>query len=151
MSRDRQLAIDLIDEAVTAGARCARACAVLEINVRTLQRWKKALQESTDLADRRKASAENRVSANKLSDGERKAILSVCNQTENQSLPPSQIVPRLADKGEYIASESSFYRVLRDAEQVHQQGRGSPPRSVPKPKGFKATGPTQLWSWDSVP
>jgi putative transposase len=146
--RDRQLAIDLIDEAVTAGARCARACAVLEIDVRTLQRWKKALQESADLADRRKASAVNRVSANKLSDAERDAILRVCNQPEYQSLPPSQIVPRLADKDVYIASESSFYRVLREAELVHQRGRSNPSRTVPRPRGFKATGPNQLWSWD---
>jgi putative transposase len=146
--RDRQIAIDLIDEAVTAGARCARACAVLEINVRTLQRWKKALQESADLADRRKASAAERTPANKLSDEEREAILTVCNQVEYQSLPPSQIVPRLADNGVYIASESSFYRVLREAEQVHQRGRSSAPRTVPKPEGFKATGPNQLWSWD---
>ena len=59
MPKDRQIAIDLIDEAVTAGARCGRACAVLEINVRTLQRWRKALQESANLVDRRKA--ENRL------------------------------------------------------------------------------------------
>lgn len=32
----------------------------------------------------------------------------MCNQPEYQSLPPSQIVPRLADEGEYPASESSF-------------------------------------------
>ena len=148
MPRDRQIAIGLIDEAVTAGARCARACAVLEINVRTLQRWKKALQESADLADRRKASAANRTPANKLSIGEREAILRVCNQAEYQSLPPSQIVPRLADNDVYIASESSFYRVLREADQMHQRGRGNPPRTVTKPEGFKATGPNQLWSWD---
>ena len=47
MTRDRQLAINLIDEAVTAGARCIKACAVLEIDVRTLQRWKKALADAT--------------------------------------------------------------------------------------------------------
>lgn len=148
MLEDRKIAIDLIDEAVTAGARCTKACAVLEINVRTLQRWKKAMHESSDLSDQRKASAVNRTPANKLSDEERKAILTVCNQAKYQSLPPSQIIPRLADKGEYIASESSFYRVLREADHVHRRGRSSPPRTVPKPEGFKATGPNQLWSWD---
>ena len=41
---DRQQAIELIEEAVAAGARCFRACEVLEIDVRTLQRWKRALR-----------------------------------------------------------------------------------------------------------
>ena len=127
MREDRQKAIGLIEEAVTAGARYFKACAVLEINVRTLQRWKKALSEQQELEDRRKASAANRPPANKLSNQEREAILAVCNQPEYQSLPPSQIVPRLADEGEYIASESSFYRVLRDADQVHRRGRSNPP------------------------
>ena len=148
MPQDRHIAIKLIEEAVTAGARYVKACAVLEVDVRTLQRWKKALAEQRSLEDKRKAAAVERTPANKLSNEEREAILTVCNQQEYQSLPPSQIVPRLADNGEYIASESSFYRVLREAQQVHRRGRSNPPRTVPKPEGFKATGPNQLWSWD---
>ena len=148
MPEDRHIAINLIDEAVTAGARYIKACAVLEVDVRTLQRWKKALAEQRSLEDKRKAAAANRTPANKLSNEEREAILTVCNRQEYQSLPPSQIVPRLADNGEFIASESSFYRVLREADQVHQRGRSNAPRTVPKPEGFKATGPNQLWSWD---
>jgi transposase InsO family protein len=148
MAAYRQIAIDLIAEAVTAGARLFKACAVLEISVRTLQRWKMSLREKADLADQRKASATNRSPVNKLSIDEREAIVAVCNQPEYQSLPPSQIVPRLADKGEYLASESSFYRVLRDADQVNRRGRSKLPHSVPKPQGFKATGPKQVWSWD---
>lgn len=50
--------------------------------------------------------------ANALTEVERQAILDVCNSEEFAHLPPSQIVPRLADQGRYIASESSFYRVL---------------------------------------
>jgi len=145
---DRHIAINLIDEAVTAGARYVKACAVLEVDVRTLQRWKKTLKEQHSLEDKRKAAAVERVPANKLSDEERAAILAVCNQQEYQSLPPSQVVPRLADKGEYLASESSFYRMLREADQVNRRGRSNPSRTVPKPEGFKATGPKQVWSWD---
>ena len=37
----RQTAISLIDEAVIAGARRAKACAELEISDRTLRRWTK--------------------------------------------------------------------------------------------------------------
>ena len=64
------------------------------------------------------------------------------------SLAPTQIVPRLADAGRYLASESSFYRVLRDAEQVNRRGAAEQPRAVPKPQGFCATAPNQVWTWD---
>ncbi len=142
------MAIDLIEEAVTAGARRHKACEVLEIDVRTLQRWEKALKAREELTDRRKAAATERTPANKLSEAEREAILAISNRTEYQSLPPSQIVPRLADEGEYLASESTFYRVLREADRVHRRGRASAPRTVAKPQGYVATGPNQVWSWD---
>ncbi len=142
------MAITLIEEAVRAGARCHKACEVLEIDVRTLQRWKKALQEQDRLEDGRKAAAVGRAPPNKLSEAEREAILDVCNRPEYQSLPPSQIVPRLADQGEYLASESSLYRVLREADQLHRRGRAQAPRTVAKPQGFEASGPNQVWSWD---
>lgn len=142
------MAIDLIEEAAVAGARRHKACAVLDIDLRTLQRWHKALREDGHLEDQRKASAAERNPANKLSAEECQAILEVCNRPEYQSLPPSQIVPRLADQGEYLASESSFYRVLRAADQLHRRGRAQAPRTVAKPQGFLATGPNQVWSWD---
>jgi transposase len=82
---DRHIDINLIDEAVTAGARCFKACTVLEIDVRTLQRWKKALDEQRGLEDKRKAAAAERTPANKLSNEEREAILTVCNQRCQQN------------------------------------------------------------------
>ena len=75
-------------------------------------------------------------------------MLDVCNSQEFASLPPSQIVPRLADQGRYLASESSFYRILRAADQQHRRGRSQPPRHVPAPTSHAATGPNQVWSWD---
>ena len=56
--------------------------------------------------------------------------------------------PRLADNGAYLASESSFYRVLRAADQLHRRGRAKAPRTVPKPQGYKARAANQVWSWD---
>jgi putative transposase len=148
VAQDRQMAIDLIAEAVVAGARRHKACAVLEIAVRTLQRWQKTLQEENTLTDHRQAAAAGRTPANKLSEAERQAILGICHHPEFRSLPPSQIVPRLADEGVYVGSESSFYRVLHEAGQVNRRGRAKAPRSVAKPEGFQAMGPNQVWSWD---
>lgn len=144
---DRKQAIALIDEAVAAGARCFRACEVLEIDVRTLQRWKRALKLSVS-GDQRKAAAQSRTPGNALTPAERAEIVRLCNLPEYCSLPPSQIVPRLADGGRYIASESSFYRVLRNAGQINRRGAAEQPRTVAKPKGFCATAPNQTWSWD---
>ena len=69
--------LDLVDQAVTAGARRDKACDVIGIS----------------------------------------------SSTEFASLPPSQIVPILADREEYIGSESTLYRVLKDANQLNHRGR----------------------------
>ena len=75
-------------------------------------------------------------------------MLSICHDPEFASLPPGQIVPRLADKGTYIASESTFYRILHLAREQHHRGRSRAPRHSTPPKGFCATGPNQVWTWD---
>lgn len=142
------MAIGWIDEAVAAGARRKEACKVLEIDVRTVQRWGKAKRENNAYDDRRKAAGSARVPVNKLSEEERQAILDVCHQPAYRSLPPSQIVPRLADQGKYLASERSFYRVLEAADEVHPRGRARAPRAMSKPQGYEATAPNQVWSWD---
>ena len=86
--------------------------------------------------------------ANKLTKLERQLILETCNEPRFASLPPSQIVPKLVDEGTYIASESSFYRVLSEAEQLNHRGRIKPKRTHKEPETFTATGPNQVWSWD---
>ena len=96
MPEDRQMAIDLIEEAIAAGARRCTACAVLAIDVCTWQRWKKALQEEHKLQDQRKAAAAERVPANKLSDEEREAIL---NGLQAARIPKPATVPNCATIG----------------------------------------------------
>lgn len=85
--------------------------------------------------------------ANKLTPQEEKEIIRVCNQPEFQSLPPSQIVPRLADRGVYIASESTMYRVLKKYKQNNHRGRSKKPIKRPV-STHQSTGPNQVWMWD---
>ena len=134
----------LIEEACAAGARLHKACPVVGISPRTLQRWR---DEQDVREDARAAAAKQRVPANRLSEAERDEILNLVNQPAFAHLPPSQIVPVLADQGRYIASESSFYRILRDADQLKHRGKSRPP-SHQRPQPFEATAPNQLWSWD---
>lgn len=138
----KQMAMTLIDEAVRAGARRHKACEVLGISCRTLRRWRAA----DSLVDRRKGA--QRLFPNALSEAEKAEIVAVCNRPEYQSLPPTQIVPRLADKGCYIASESSFYRVLRAHGQNNHRGRTQAPRKMHKPNAWSADTSNQVWSWD---
>ena len=48
-------------------------------------------------------------------------------------LPPSQIVPDLLDKGIYMASESTFYRVLSEVGQLHHRGQSRTPQRRHEP------------------
>ncbi len=135
----------LIREAVTAGSRLEPACAELNISLRTFQRWVRDGDDAV-AADSRTTSTRPEP-ANKLSDDERAQILAVANSEEFASLPPSQIVPTLADRGVFVASESSFYRVLKEASQQHHRGRAKKPSSRVL-TSHCATGPNQVWSWD---
>ena len=117
---DRLLCISLIREAVQSGCRLEKACEELGLSLRTFQRW--ARDGEAVRADGR-TTTERPAPRNKLSEAERQQILEVANSAEFASLPPSQIVPSLADRGVYLASESSFYRVLRSASQQHHRGR----------------------------
>lgn len=72
----------------------------------------------------------------------------MCNRPEFASLPPTQIVPTLLDKGEYIASESSYYRVLSAQGQLHHRGRQRSRQTQAKPTSYTATGSNQVYTWD---
>lgn len=137
---DRRETLQLIEDAVAAGARRAQACAELGLSLRSLQRWQHCPED-------RRPSAQRAEPANKLTPQERRRVLEVANQPEFASLPPQQIVARLADQGTWLASESTFYRLLKDAEQQHPRGRSRPPvkRALTT---HVADGPNQLWCWD---
>lgn len=131
----------LLDEALSAGARLEKACAILGLAARTVTRWR----EDGGGIDRR---AEAGVSpVHKLTAGERDRIVKVATSAEYRDLSPRQIVPLLADKGIYVASESSFYRVLHEHElMAHREP--SRARTHQRPDERKATAPNQVWSWD---
>ena len=140
---DREEAVSLINEAVGSGARKTRACAEVGITARTLERWR---QEGTVKADGR-PTASRAAPPNKLSALDRRAVLEIATSPRFASLPPTQIVPILADEGRYVASESSFYRILREEHCQHHRGRARAPQPRPAPRHC-ATKPNQLWCWD---
>jgi transposase InsO family protein len=117
---------------------------VLGISCRTLQRWS---EKGEVKVDGRSQSVRQREPHNKLSTQEQQHVLDIANSPEFAHLPPSQIVPALADQGLYIASESTFYRVLRVACQLAHRGKAKPPTRK-RPAPLQTDAPNQLWSWD---
>ena len=142
---ERTRLLNDFDEAVAGGATRYEAANLIGLSQRTLKRWR---QENGAVAEDQRPQAERVVQSHQLTHAEQAAILDTCNEPEYESLPPSQIVPRLADKGLYLASESSFYRVLKKHQQLNHRGRMKPARKVPEPTSFTATSPNQVWSWD---
>lgn len=137
---ERRQVLELVDQAITAGARQERACRAISLSARTLQRW----QRDPSQGDQRPTRVQ--TPGNRLSGLERQALLAVANSAEFGHLSPSQIVPRLADAGQYIASESTFYRVLKVENQLQHRGAERPKQQRSKPRALCATAPKQLFS-----
>ncbi len=130
----------LIEEAVQAGARRAAAAFEAGLDPRTIERWRAGAVDDERRGPRT-------VPRNKLSARERERVVGIATSPEFRDLSPKQIVPRLADKGAYIASESTFYRVLREERLLAHRGRSA--AASPRPRAEHcATAPCQVWSWD---
>jgi putative transposase len=132
-----------VTEAQEAGARLDAASAMIGISARTIERWR---GQKGDCQDGR--SGPRRRPSNALTPGEQAKALALLTSPEYQGLSPKQLVPRLADQGTYVASEATFYRLLR------RFGLRSPRRSIARSHVtrantvHRATGPNQVWSWD---
>ena len=142
MSSERKETIALITHACNSGARQAKACNVIGISAKTFQRWAQA-----DNNQDGRVIAKHKPS-NKFTEIERQRVVTVSNTAEFANLPPSQIVPRLADKGCYIGSESSFYRILNEHNQLKHRAKSKPAGKVNKPRALTAYGPNQIYTWD---
>jgi len=141
---EREKIVSMVAEAVLSGANQARACALISLSERTLQRWQKGQLEG--IGDGRPARIQR--AKNELSESERQEVLRVANAPEFGHLPPGQIVVRLADQGRYVASESSIYRVLKANNLLKHRSAQRPTKTVRKRRALSATAPGQLLSWD---
>lgn len=126
---DRHQAVELIEATQRSGARLRPAGEQLGLRVRTYRRWTQGGEIKAD----GRPEAVRPVPAHQLSAEERARVLAIGHQPGYASLPPGQIVPALADQGEYLAAESSFYRIRRQAGEQHHRGRSQPPRPPAPP------------------
>lgn len=140
---DRQKMMGHIEQACREGARLKPACEMAGLDVRTLQRWR----ARAGAGDGRPGAARP-MPAHALSAHERARLLEVANEARFADMPPARIVPMLADEGVYLASESSFSRVLRAAGQSRHRGRARAPRPGKAPTTHVARAPGEVWCWD---
>lgn len=129
-----------VDQAQRSGARLAKACEVLGISARTVERWRR----EPNGGDKR--CGPQRRPANALSPLEEARLRAVMSDPRYAGMPPKQLVPQLADEGQYLASESTFYRLLRRDAVVAKSSGGH--RVARSKSVHEASAPNQVWSWD---
>jgi len=130
-----------VEEARENGARLSACCEHAGVDARTVQRWLRG-----DIGEDGRRGPRT-VPRNRLTAKERQEVVRITTSPEYRDLSPKQIVPRLADRGVYVASESTMYRVLREEDLAAHRGRQKPrePRDIQE---HVATCPNQVWSWD---
>jgi len=120
-----------------------KVCGEMGISKRTYKRW---ISVNSPVEDQRPV-IKRPTPKNKLNPKERAEIIKIVSQPEYKSLPPSQIVPTLADEGIYLASESTFYRVLNEEKMNNHRGHSKPRLKRPL-STHSAIAPNQVWMWD---
>lgn len=125
---------------MSAGARREVAAREVGLDPRTVERWRGGKVEDARRGPRTSP-------RNKLPDATRAKVLKTATSPAFRDLSPKQIVPLLADRGVYLASESTMYRLLREEALLAHRGRAAAP--TPRERlEHVATGPRQVWSWD---
>ena len=147
--QQRQKLLGLIDKACADGARLQPACRQIGLSQRSVQRWQR--MDAVD-GDQRPSGKRHYVCPpNKLREDERQAVMATLNSEAFKDLPPSQIVPCLADTGFYVASESTMYRLLRQQGQLTHRRAERAAQKRSRPRTLAATGPDQVFCWDTSP
>lgn len=87
--------------------------------------------------------------ARALTDEERARVLATLDSDEFMDKAPAQVYAKLLEDGEYLCSERTMYRVLAENDQVRERRAQRRHPEYVKPQ-LVATGPNQVWSWDTT-
>ncbi len=85
--------------------------------------------------------------ARALTPQERIEILGLLNSEPFMDQPPRQVYATLLDRGHYVCSVRTLYRLLEDAGQVRERRDQLRHPTYQRPQ-LVATAPNQVWSWD---
>lgn len=82
-----------------------------------------------------------------LTAAERQVILDVLHSERFVDVAPAEVWATLLDEGVYLGSQSTFYRLLRQAGEVRERRAQATHPAKVKPE-LVASGPKAVWSWD---
>lgn len=126
----------------------SRACTAFGVSERT---WRHRRQAADGRLPHRPSQAKPRhewkTHPARLTDAEREEIVAILCSEEFADLAPAQVFATLLDRGTYLCSERTMYRILHERDLVRERRRGHRrlPREAPR---VHATGPNQAWSYD---
>lgn len=141
--KQRSDIMKMYHEAKDSGARQSMICQILGLTPKTIQRWDKPDKLPCDGRKARQFTPPTKITKD-----ERQHIIRICNSTEFCEMTPNQIVPILAERACYIASERTFYRILKEENQLAHRQKSKPKTPRNKPKALCASGPRQIITWD---
>ena len=92
-----------------------------------------------------KTTPDRRTSPRKLAESERAEVLRTLNSEMFQDESVPTVYAKLLDKGTYLCSQRTMYRILKDQKQSRPRRHEREHPSYHKPQ-LLATGPNQVWS-----
>lgn len=88
-----------------------------------------------------------RTSPRALSFAEQENVVNLLNSEQYEDMPPPQIYSSLLDKGVFVASVSTMYRLLRNRNEVKERRNQLVHPVYTRPE-LMATAPNQVYTWD---
>jgi len=115
----------------------AAACEALALPRASFYRWQKPAEEPKPRPTPPRA----------LHAEERRAVREALNCEEFVDHAPAQVYASLLDRGIYLCSVRTMYRILEEHGEVRERRNQLRHPEYTKPE-LLATGPNQVWSWD---
>ena len=89
-----------------------------------------------------------KISPRAFSQAEKITVRQELNSERFQDRTPREVYAALIDEGRYLCSWRSMYRILAENDEVRERRNQLRHPNYSKPE-LLATGPNQLWSWDT--
>lgn len=119
------------------------ACAALGLNRSTVYARQKRRGGAAAAKTARKRCPQPRA----LSDGERQIVLATLASETWRDQPPGEVYHGLLERGEYLCSMSTMYRLLRERKATGERRAQRPAQHHAVPR-LRACAPDEVWTWD---